>query len=67
MKLKRLNKKREIKKEKNKFVKVLDLFLWHQVQVLALLIGIVSVPLFLLKVGMLDCVAIDAVPLCWTD
>jgi hypothetical protein len=51
MKLKILNKK--VKKKKISSLKVLDLLLLHQIQVLALLTGVFSVFLFLLKVGML--------------
>jgi hypothetical protein len=54
MKLKILNlKKGEKRKEKIiSLLKALDLFLWHQVQLLALFLGVFSMSLFLLKVGM---------------
>jgi hypothetical protein len=46
-------------KVKISLLKALDLFLWHQIQVLELLTLAFSVPLTLLKVGVLGCVEMD--------
>jgi hypothetical protein len=66
MQFKILNKRGERKKKIN-LLKTLDLLLWHQIQVLALLIGAFSVSLSLLKVGMFGCVTMDAAPLYQTS
>jgi hypothetical protein len=68
VKLKILNKKWEIKptittKRTISSVKVLDLFLWCPIQVLALMTGGFLVSLFLLKVGILGCVRKGVSPL----
>jgi hypothetical protein len=78
IKLKILNKKEKNKNTDEKRIKqnqtnkkissakALDLFLWHQIQVLALMTGAFSVSLSLIKFGILGCVVKDAVPLCQT-
>jgi hypothetical protein len=52
--------------KKISLLKVLEFFFCLQIQVLAALTGAFSVSLFLLKVGMLGCVAMDIASPYWT-
>jgi hypothetical protein len=54
------------KKDKISLAKAVNLFLWHQLLVLALMTGAFSVSLSVLEVDVLDCVEKDDAPLCWT-
>jgi hypothetical protein len=65
IKLEILNKKGK-NKVKISLAKALDLLLWHQIPVMALMTRVFSGSLSLPEVVMLGCVVMDAAPLCQT-